>query len=418
MKPWHRYKHFRPDKAMQRPKALSFTATTATTTLRFLDTSLDTIGVDALLDNVAVVAVPEPSPLVLAAIGILGAVLLAHRRRFGTSLAGFLGVMTLVFMLPTFGSAGVFSQSDLNSTSQILNNTPGAVGVNFIYPDVQSGVESPGTVNGIAFQDVDWMGGMQLLSNGMTITPINPDSSPDFPSGSVRSRFQDTSSTITGPSPDAVVLQSIANTINYVTIGEQLELRLTGLNSNQAATIQLIGGDSGSFLGNWLGSFDISANGVPVGTWYAANDGDNTQATLVTFTAAADGLGQLDLVLLEANNVVVVNGAFAALGGMVITVPEPSTFGLAAIGILGLAAASKRRSTWRRLLVEPLEGPAAADGRDRRHARRHGEPWRRRDVAPRGDCRHQSGRRRGHDRVCPVAHQRRPGHDHAHAGSS
>jgi hypothetical protein len=61
-------------------QSFSFTATTATTTLRFTDTSLDTNGVDVLLDKVAVVAVPEPSTLILTA-AALGACIARRRNR-------------------------------------------------------------------------------------------------------------------------------------------------------------------------------------------------------------------------------------------------------------------------------------------------------------------------------------------------
>ena len=61
-------------------ESLFFTATSATTTLRFTDTSLDTVSVDALLDNVAVLAIPEPSTLVLAALGLLGLIMSRRRR--------------------------------------------------------------------------------------------------------------------------------------------------------------------------------------------------------------------------------------------------------------------------------------------------------------------------------------------------
>jgi hypothetical protein len=269
-----------------------------------------------------------------------------------------------------------FAEANLTNSAQIL---PGlnAIGANFIYSSFQEGTASPGTVNGIPFQDVDWTAGTQSLGGGVTVTTVAPNPSlfedwanrarfqdtantigapatvsgipfqyidwaggtqplgggvtvtPVAPSPSLfedwvsRDRLQDTSTTISGP--DAAVLQVIANSINYIGIGETEHLIFAGLGANQLMRVQLIGGDKGSGLGNWAGYFDITANGNFIGTWHAANDGDNRQATLATFTAMSDGSGTLDVALIEANNVPVGGGAFAGVGGATISPAFAST---------------------------------------------------------------------------------------------
>jgi alpha-tubulin suppressor-like RCC1 family protein len=242
-----------------------------------------------------------------------------------------------------------FLQADLTNTNQILPG-PRAVGANFIYPGAQSGVAAPGTVSSILFTDISWVGGTQALGGGVTVTPVMPDPSL-FEDWGERNRFQDTSTTISGP--DAAILQSIADTINYIGIGETEHLVFAGLGANQLVQVQLIGGDNGAFLGNWLGYFDITANAVPIGTWFAANDGDNTLATLATFTATTDAAGILDIALIEANNTPTggeFEGAFAGIAGATISlvVPEPASVLLISIGaasILFLFARRRSRET-------------------------------------------------------------------------
>jgi len=215
-------------------------------------------------------------------------------------------------------------QNPLTLTTQILapdaNYGQLAAAVNLKY-STQAGVAAAGSVNGISFQDIDWLGGTQALAQGGDITIA-------LPGGTERTRAQNTAGTISGP--DEAVLESIANTINYLGAGETLTFDLTGLSPNTDARVQLIGGDQG-----WFGDFQVLVNG-DWALWDTVGDSDATTASLLTAFGATDGAGDLEIVVNQ------VGGNYAGIAGLIVTIPEPSTFGLTALGLLGLLGWGRR----------------------------------------------------------------------------
>lgn len=231
------------------------------------------------------------------------------------------------------------TQAALTSTAQILAPDAAfdtlAAAVNFRYSN-QSGVAAPGSVNGIDFQDIDWLGGTQALSQGGDITITTPG-------GTERARFQNTAATISGA--DEGVLESIANTINYLGAGESTNISLTGLEPNADMRIQIIAGDAGTSLGNWLGDFDVTVNGDST-VWDVVTDDDLTTASLLNVVGTTDAAGNLQITLDQINGP---PGQFAGIAGLTVTqaaaaVPEPSSIALwSLIGVAGLIGFHWRR---------------------------------------------------------------------------
>jgi hypothetical protein len=239
-----------------------------------------------------------------------------------------------VFGSVTGAPAPVFSQAALINTAQILapDATHTLLGaVNLIYPAAQAGVAAPGTVNGIAFQNIAWDNASpQALTQGgnVTVTPILGG----------RQRFQQTAATISGP--DEAVLESIANTINFLGAGEEVSVNFANLPAGQGVRVQVIGGDNGTGIQNWLGDIEVTANGLIVGTWDIIADDNQTTASLATFLATTSATGALNLNFRQINSP---PGQFAGIAGIIVTtapaaaVPEPATLsmlGLAALGLL------------------------------------------------------------------------------------
>ena len=225
-----------------------------------------------------------------------------------------------------------FSQAALTGTNQILPAGNGfnlAAALNFIYPGAQGGVAAPGTVNGIPFQNIAWdNGAAQALTAGgsVTITPVL----------GARQRFQVTGSTISGP--DEAVLESIANTINFLGANEQVSTNLAGLPANTPVRVQVIGGDAGTGLNNWLGDLEVIVNGLVVGNWTVIADDNQNTASLATFTATTNGSGQLNMTFRQINQP---PGQFAGIAGLVVmtnvnTIPEPASLSMLGLGALAL----------------------------------------------------------------------------------
>lgn len=246
-------------------------------------------------------------------------------------------LLPLCAVLAAPGAAfAAFAEAPLTNTSQILAPAnPGDVlaGVDFRYP----GQGNPGgTVSGIAFQEVNPLAGPTPLTGGGTVDLTGAGGDDD------RSRSQNSAPTISGA--DQAALEAIADTINFVGLGETTNLVFTGLPVSTPVQVQLIGGDAGSGFQNWFGAFDITANGTAVNPgdpWNAADDVDTT-ASLATFDAVTDAAGGLTLSL--TNNRPIEpgsNGSFAGIGGAVVAVPEPTS--LAALALGGLLALRRRR---------------------------------------------------------------------------
>jgi hypothetical protein len=234
-------------------------------------------------------------------------------------------------------AAPAFSQSVLHSSAQILGADaqfmPG-VGANFRYSNQPAGVA--GTVSGIAFQDVDWLaagGSPQAIGGGVSVQVV-----PSFADGTARARSQVTAPTINGA--DELVLESIANTINFLGSGESEQINLTGLIPNRLSRIQIIGGDAGTNFANWLGDFEVTVNGNVMGVWNIVADDNQATASLATIYAPTNALGQLNVTLRQLN---APPGQFAGIAGIAVsqaqaqpTIPEPASLGLLSLGALAL----------------------------------------------------------------------------------
>ena len=223
---------------------------------------------------------------------------------------------------PAFGA---LTEAPLTNTSQVLVPTSSELraAVNFRYPGSQPGAAGP--VNGLTFEDIDPLAGPQGLVTGVTVDVSGAGGTDD------RSRAQNTAATISGT--DDANLESIANTINFVGYNEVSVIEFVGLEANELVRVQIIGGDAGSGINNWLGDFTITANGATVGTWNAGDDNDTT-ASIVTFDTAADASQTLRIEL-AVNNPPQPgsNGSFAGYGAIVVAaVPEPGAIGAMAIG--------------------------------------------------------------------------------------
>ena len=258
----------------------------------------------------------------------------------------------------TAPAAGV-EGTPLLTTSQLrsaTNNPPFAqtlvaAGVNLYYTGGSrpSGPVTSGTVNGIAFDNIDLWDADALLGvptgpiavganmPGVTVDLIMPHENPPI---SNDRDGRDVSVSIIGPAPDAAALNEMVAGMRYMNSSghdaghDPNVLTFAGLPVGREVHVQLVGGSNG-----WDGVPEIFANGASVGDW-TDNPGPSNIASISEFLAMTDGGGNLDIEL-------VVNGAalpFSGLSGAVVlanAVPEPSgilllAFGLATFGLAGL----------------------------------------------------------------------------------
>ena len=138
---------------------------------------------------------------------------------------------------------------------------------------------------------------------------------------------------------DAGVLNTVANEFFYLgnTTNTSAGMLFENLPGDANVFVQVLGGDAG-----WNGDIQVTANGGAAIDWLGVADGGAAgSASLFGFYATTNSLGQLDL------DFTVPSGNFAGIAGMIVsfsTAPEPSTFVLAAFGLIGLAVRRRRRS--------------------------------------------------------------------------
>ncbi len=229
-----------------------------------------------------------------------------------------------------------FSQAALSNTAQVLGADASfgqGVAANFKYSNQSASV--PGTVNGITFQDVDWLlagGGPQALGGGVAVQVV-----PSFVDGTGRARAQNTAGTIFGAGE--TVLESVADTINFLNSGESEQFNFTGLHANRLSRIQIIGGDDGTGQGNWLGDLEVSVNGNVLGLWTAIADDNRLTPSIATLFAMTNNLGQLNITVRNIST----GSPFAGIAAVVVSqaiVPEPAT---ATMGLMALSGLLLRR---------------------------------------------------------------------------
>jgi hypothetical protein len=264
---------------------------------------------------------------------------------FNISAGNFAGVSGVTIAgQPGFAPPPVpsFQQTSLVQTNQILGPDASfdevAAAINFRFSNQPAG--AAGTVNGIDFEDVDWLaaeaGAVPLSQGGSVMVTTS------FANGTARARNQNTAGTISGP--DDTVLESVTNSIMFLGANESVTFDLTGLEPSTGVRVQLIGGDEGASLGNWLGDFDVLVNGQQVGLWSVVADDTAATASLATLLGTTDASGNLRITLNQINPP---PGQFAGVGALIVTtaaptpIPEPAT--AAVLGLAGLAMLRRRR---------------------------------------------------------------------------
>jgi len=228
------------------------------------------------------------------------------------------------WMTPSSLEAG-----QLTHTSQINPNGRPVLGAaNTIF----TGQGTGGTVNGVQFDDAIW-GTSTTLSTGVTFL------------GSVAGgvRTANTAGTISGP--DEAVLERIANGINFYNVGTNGTLTFGNLPRSRPVFVQLITSDAASNFNNWGGVFDISiidtvtSMSTSIGRFQAGTEPNNYDAQLATFSAMTDAAGNLQIYVDQ-----LLAGQHAGIAGVVVLgIPEPSTFLIWALGLMGLAGYARRR---------------------------------------------------------------------------
>lgn len=258
-----------------------------------------------------------------------------------------LGVSAFVMLLIASSARGeVLINSTWTNTDQVnvtpfvgINNV--VVGVNF----VNNSVSSPGdsTLLGIGFDDVNvhpGTGDVYDFTNNtgggffdLTANGAGPTLQTRF--GFLHDRH-DNGPPVSGIDADvANIIKTDIHTICLVRADDchEQEMTIGNLFPNTDVYLQFFGGDAG-----WNGDLEMFVNGVLQGTWTSNTDNPSTFG----FTTKTDAAGELniDMNIVAGTNFSGISGFFVVEGNVI---PEPSTFLLAALGLLGLLGFDRRR---------------------------------------------------------------------------
>ena len=257
-----------------------------------------------------------------------------------------------VLVVACFASMFGIGRSASATTIQFTDSSQLALGgttlaaVNFYEAAAQpTGPFSPrgrqvtGTIQGVTFQNSDFVGNDDMafaLTAGGTLTADFPFVD-DFGSNG---RSQDVVGTITGTGADEVNAEDLATAITFLSPAQngsgKLSFAFGAGQANTDVTVQLVGGDE-----NWDGVMAASVADVVMGT--ITGDRDRTTSELLTFATTTDNSGNLVI------DLTVTSGNFIGLAGVIVSTepvvpsPEPSTFGLTALGTLLLVIGRRRQ---------------------------------------------------------------------------
>ncbi len=233
-----------------------------------------------------------------------------------------------VLLLAVFSVAAAQAGTvQFTSSSQLLMSQNVAA-VNFYYSshdgDPNGGVQVTAPIQGVAFQNLDVVNNNLLpvtLSGGGALTIDLPNTT------SLDARAE--SATIGGP--DGAAATQLATSISYFSGVDSGSLKFSfgSALANSNVYVQIVGGDEG-----WSGKFTASVGGTAEGT--ISGDSNTSTAQLLTFVTKTDGSGNLEVDLKG-------NSDYAGIAGVIVSTPEPSTFVLGLAGLVGLAAAIRRR---------------------------------------------------------------------------
>jgi len=243
------------------------------------------------------------------------------------------------YLIDKYGIDQVVDES-IGNSSQIAtdpfdNGANRHVGVNFHYGGPTVGT----TFQGIGFDNIDLTGSpvppagpFTLNANAATAGATLTLSFPFTSDNTQRTQNAGIAGT------DSATLNAVANEMFYLSTTNHPNalMMFAGLGANRDVFVQVLGGDSG-----WNGDLQVTANGTPIDAdWTTVANGSGNTGSLYGFFADTDSSGQLQL------DFSISAGNYAGIGGMMLTmVPEPSTFALAAIGLLGLLACGRRKRT-------------------------------------------------------------------------
>lgn len=216
-----------------------------------------------------------------------------------------------------------------NSNQLLLSDNLAAV--NFYYnPDSVFGGNTPVTsaIQGVMFDNLNVVSDNNVafsLTGGGTLTADLPNTT----AGDGRSQGV---TAITGTGADTTGAQELATAISYFAGGETgtLSFSFGAGNANVPVYVQLVGGDQG-----WVGTLTASVNAVPLGSFTSVGNSESPQIT--TFTTTTDAGGDL-LIDLAAS------GSFVGLAGVIVSVPEPSSFAMLLFGSTAMFLLRRKRS--------------------------------------------------------------------------
>lgn len=252
----------------------------------------------------------------------------------------------LVALVTASARAEVLINAHWTDTDQVnvtpfdgINNI--VVGVNF----VNNSISSPGdsTLLGIGFDDVnvhpgtgetyDFTNNAGGGSFDLTANGAGPTLQTRF--GFFHDRHDNGPQVIGIDADVANIIKTDIHTICLVRADDchEQEMTVGNLSPNVDVYLQFFGGDAG-----WNGQLEMFVNGESQGTWTSNTDNPSTFG----FTTTTDAAGELniDMNIVAGTNFSGVSAFFVVEGS---NIPEPSTFLLAALGLLGLSGCGRRR---------------------------------------------------------------------------